>query len=345
MAAKDDVSLKTAATAMDDIYYFGIGPILNSQVRKRQRYDLTNIQAAVLPEHRLTFCYGGIANVVKQRGYEVHGVLMKFPPSSSSSGDDQWNRFVKTHTGYKPEVLEVFPYDSSTSNDNNEDEEDESKPSSMGIQAYVFVLREYDEQALETPIENIPSERYLKLIANGMRECHVDADFVLDSILSVPFEPSRKPEDYQTFLPASSPLPKITFSKYQRMCKKSNKTNNCYFIVGDRIIQVNKPFSPKNPGVAWMLEHGHGKGDITFMVHQLCVVPGLPVVDTEEEITQEHRMWAENEAIEFLKNCGVAASRAYELVEVEVEEKSTCKMFGRLRRRVQQPNSDSAKSG
>ena len=48
-----------------DLWYFGYGPIVNDMVRKRRGIETTQIQPAYLPDYRLTFSFGGLANIVK----------------------------------------------------------------------------------------------------------------------------------------------------------------------------------------------------------------------------------------------------------------------------------------
>ena len=112
-------------------------------------------------------------------------------------------------------------------------------------------------------------------------------DFVLDQIMSVPFVPSRRCENYLRFA-SKQTLPMLSFSKYQRMCQRQRTKTNVYFVIGNGVFRMNKPFSLQNPGVTWFLEHCHGNGDFTFMLHQVIVEPDLPVAESGKEITKDH---------------------------------------------------------
>ena len=294
--------------------YFGIGPIVNSRVRKRQNVKVTDCQAAILPDYRHNFLYGGIVNIVPSTGWEVHGILMKF------ANKDDWTKFCSTNAGQNhTELHEVFTY------------EEPDDP----VLANVFVLHPQPEETKSgkknkpdftdrTESEALPTERYLKLIAQGMREHQVDDDFIQDQILNVPFVSARQKEDYLTFPSVDGELPTISFSKYQKMCEKSKTA--VYFVIRDSVFKMDKTktFSRTNPGVTWFLEHCHGKGDLTLLVHQTITDPDIPDVSTREELTDDHFRWSENQSVEFLGNCGVTATKVYELL-LEDTDKTTNK--------------------
>lgn len=281
------------------IYYFAYGPIVNPMVRRRRHLNTSEERPAVLPEFRLTFAYGGIANIVHQRGYEVHGILMKF-----NSAKD-WEDFQTYDAGYNDsDLVKVVPYDA--------DEDDEP------ITAYAMTMKEYDASKLEAPIEQLPAERYLKLLAQGMQVYNVDEDYIQDQIMSVPYLPSCKPEDYQTFPQESDRLPKITFSKYEKLCKRSNDT---YFILNNKVCRLG-PHDPEHPAAMWVRQRLHGQTDSTLIIHKTIVEPDLPIVDTLEELTPQHHAWAENHSMEYLKKCNLTATKVYELVP---EGKSTAR--------------------
>ena len=279
------------APSSTSIYYFAYGPIVNPMVRRRRHLKTREERPAVLPEFRLTFAYGGIANIVHQRGYEVHGILMKF------TSLEDWKQFQTYDAGYNDsDLVKVVPYDA--------DEDDEP------IIAYTMSMKEYDASKLEAPIEQLPTERYLKLIAQGMQGYNVDDDYVQDQIMSVPYVPSCKPEDYQTFPQESDRLPKITFAKYEKLCKRSNDT---YFILNNKVCRLG-PHDLEHPAAMWVRERLHGKHDSTLIIHKTIVEPDLPMVDTLEELTESHHAWAENHSVEYLRKCNLTATKVYELV-------------------------------
>jgi hypothetical protein len=242
----------------------------------------------------LTFAYGGIANMIRQRGYEVHGILMKF------TVEEDWKRFQKYDAGYNDsDLLQVIPYDA----------EEGDEP----IAAYAMSMNQYDATKLEAPIEQLPTERYLKLIENGMRAYNLDEDYIQDQIMSVPYVPSRKPEDYRSIPQASECLPKMTLSTYQRRCQRSN---DIYFVINNKVCRLG-PHDRQHPAVLWLRERLHGQQDATLIIHRTIVEPNLSIANTVEELTPQHHAWAENHTMEYLRKCNLTATKVYDLVPEE----------------------------
>lgn len=277
----------------EEIYYFGYGPIVHPMVRRRRKVETYDERAVVLPEHRLTFNFGGVANLVPQRGYEVHGVLMKF----KSKGE--WLKFQEYDPGYnEPDEVKVYRYDA---------------PEEEPITAYTMVMKCFDEMKLDRPIQNLPVERYLKLISGGLRHYGADEDYIEDQILSVPYIPAKAPEEYDTFPQASNPLPTITMAAYKKLAQRSS---DLYFIMNQNVVRLG-PHDPGSPAAVWLRERMHGKGEGTLIVHQTIVEPGLPIADREEDLTPLHHGWAEDHSVQFFKQCGLSATKVYQIVSEE----------------------------
>lgn len=276
-----------------DIFYFGFGPIVNDMVRKRRNIHTKSIQAACLRDFRLTFCFGGNASIVPQRGYEVHGLLMKL------ESKEDWKRLLEFDSGNSPTLHDVFPYD------------DPDNP----VVAYLFEIQipEGDVSKLDEPIERLPQERYLKLIAQGLRQHQVDEEYIDYQIMAVPFIPNRKPEEYYTFPQQTTPLPTWTWNTYQKKCAKGNKV---YFILGNSIFLL-KYTNEDNPLCQWLKFHGHGKRDVTLAVHKTVVDPEIPLADTQEDITPLHIAWAENHCVEVVEQYEMSAVKVAVLKDNE----------------------------
>ena len=284
------------------IWYFGYGPIVHPTVRERREVATSQHQAALLPEHRLTFAYGGVANIVPARGFSVQGILMKVDTVHD------WEKLKAFDAGqYDPEVLEVYPYDYI---DHSSDDPTESFDPEKSIQAYVFVMKEYDECKLSKPIENKPQERYLKLIAQGMMRYGADETYVQDEIMGCPYIPTRQADNWYSFPLKSEKLPTISFEKYQKLCRKSTK--DLYFILHDYVLKADD-HDPGNPGSMWMRQHAHGKEDLSFLCHKIVVDPDLPYAGTPRGMTPQHYLWAENHCFEFLQQAGFSATKVFRL--------------------------------
>ena len=279
-------------TCSDAIYYFGVGPIVNPIVRQRQHVQVSNERAAILPEYRITFVVGGIANVVPGHGCEVHGILMRF------DSPEGWESYRDQNAGSNKVLLvNVHPYD------------EPDRP----IRSNVFVQEGLDVNN-DTPIETPAQERYLKLIAQGLRQYKADEEYIEYQIMSVPFVPSRKPADYLKFpckTKDEKSLPSISFTKYEKLCQDSSK--KYHFVIGEFVFEMPVD-NPQNPGAQWVLSQCHGKRDATWYMYNLLVDPDVPVVSCESELTQEHTRWAEDMSVEFLNKCNLSVTKCYRLV-------------------------------
>jgi len=305
------------------VYYFGYGPIVHPVVRHRRGVPIASVQAAILYDHRLTFAFGGTVNVLPhQRGYEVYGVLLKFDSLL------EWKHFQKFDGGhYQSNLVTVYPL----------------KTPDCPVQAFTFVYDAPLEQgalanadADTIPIEKLPQERYLKLIADGLRQLHIDPEYIDDQIMSVPYTPKTKPENFCTFDTLNShnrnckqkPPRNITFQKYQAMCQRQlkRKHKQVYFVIGNKVLKIlsdsdsnsnskaNDQDQEENPCFKWFLTNVHGQGDLTLKVHKLVVDPDIPMVDASEDLTPLHFQWAEHHVYEYLQQGGLQAVQVATLI-------------------------------
>ena len=289
---REDPSKKEEAE--DAIYFFGTGPIVNPLVRKRRGVSVGGERAAVLSEYRITFAVGGIANVVHGRGCEVHGVVMKFDTKEG------WEEYKTVEIGGR-ENEAVRPVDVYAYNDPDPD---------TPIRAYVFVM-EGTDIAKDAPMEQPAEERYLKLIADGLKFHGVDEDYIEYTIMSTEYIPSCKPGDYYKF-PSKSKVATITFDKYEALCRDAK--DKCYFVLGEYVFEM--PVSnPENPGAKWVRGQCHGKGDMSWIIYKIRIDPSIPEIERQEDLTPQHIEWAESMTYEYLIKCNLSATKCYRLVE------------------------------
>mmetsp|Transcript_1873 Transcript_1873/g.5453 ORF Transcript_1873/g.5453 Transcript_1873/m.5453 type:complete len:367 (+) Transcript_1873:11-1111(+) len=281
--------VQTKKNDSDAIYYFGTGPIVNPLVRKRRGVKMSGERAAILSEYRITFAVGGIANVVPGRGCEVHGVVMKFDTKEG------WEEYKKMNAGNDDiRPVDVYTY------------ADPDTP----IRAYVFVMEGKDIDK-DAPMEQPAEERYLRLIADGLKLHGVDEDYIEFTIMSNEYVPSRKPGDYHKF-PSKSKVRKITRSKYEAICR--DVTDKYYFVLGDIVCEM--PVSnPENPGAKWIRGQCHGKGDMSWIIYKIRIDPDIPEIECREDLTPQHIEWAESMTYEYLSKCNLSATKCYQIVE------------------------------
>jgi hypothetical protein len=279
------------------IYYFGYGPIINPVVRKRRGSRSISEQAAMLPEYRLTFAYGGGVNAIKQRGYEVYGVLLSFDTH------EEWENFQEFDAGYNLDEVLVYPLTQS------------GDPMKVPVKAFTFVYdREYSDSDKENAYEKLPQERYLELIASGMRAYGINEDYIEDHIMSVPYTPKTKPQNFKTFPQRKPVLPRINFQKYQEHLCRNAARGEIYFVIGRKVIAVDSRENTANPCAKWLHDRVHGLPDCTLTVHRTVVDPDLPMVDDPKDITPLHVAWAENHFVEWMGQGGLSGTAIFELI-------------------------------
>lgn len=300
------------------IYYFGFGPIVNELVRKRRGIEVIEVQAAYVPDYRLTFAFGGIANIVAKKGFEVHGLLMKL------KSHEDWKKLRDFEAGNTPTIRTVMPYsavdDSGSISEDGDgfhrNADDDFRTASLkgSIQAYLIEHPDnVDDTLLDAPIECLPQERYLKLIAQGLRQHNVDEEFVADQIEAFPFIPTRKEKEYFVF-PTARRVRKISWGKYERLCERGNVEGDIYFCLGNGVFRLGE-HDPANPMAKWLETHGHGQEDCTFMINMTVVEPSIPYLEDESGVTPLHIAWAENHLVEIVEQYGMTATRVYELTK------------------------------
>ena len=372
------------------IYYFGYGPIVNPIVRLRRGCTIPpeNIRSAILYDHRLKFVAGGTANIVKSRGWDVKGVLLRF------DNKREWDAFRRFDANYEVRDISVSlidktnldpkcknehtaPFDdgreddfdlsersgllsthrmhrscvvsgNASLNDLSEDysseEEDYSCPFSFepksakvdpnAVKCKTFMI-DSDPGERHVINENScfrgngtdsvyakPQERYLKLMTDGLRMHDVDETYIRDEILAVSYIPNERDkvvdQNYRSF-PIAKKFAKITQNKYEtKICKHPEKAT--HFVIGNKIIKVDQEPESSNACIRWLRANGDGRGDMTLMIHQTFVDKDcfqLAPVQTEDELTKEHRQWAEHMLVLYLERGDLTATVIGELTDAK----------------------------
>jgi hypothetical protein len=287
-----------SASPLQPIYYFGYGPIVHPVVRHRRDIPIASVEAAILYEHRLVFNWGGLVTVVPQRGYEVYGVLLQFDTQK------EWEAFmVFDEGGYNTETLQVY-----------------SLKTERQVTVRAFIMPEYDvtkqEPLQQQQLETLPQERYLKLMADGMKQLGIDPDYIRDQIMSVPYTLKTKPQVFRTFPRLSTKMKRISLSRYRRLCQHAGPTE-VYFVIGCKVVRLDD-HDPKNPCSKWIRTRFHGLPEMTLLLHKTVVDPDLNMVDEENELTPDHLAWAENHIHEFLEQGGLSATVISEMNKGDV---------------------------
>jgi hypothetical protein len=285
-----------SASSLQPIYYFGYGPITHPVVRHRRGIPIASVEAAILYDHRLTFRWGGLVTVVPQRGYEVYGVLLKF------DSQKEWEAFQVFDEGcYHVKTMQVY-----------------SLKTECQVTVQTFILSDYDapkrdRQQQQQQHDTLPQERYLTLMADGMKQLGIDSDYIRDQIMSIPYAFKVKPQDYRTFPYASAATKQISLPRYQRLCQNAGPTD-VYLVIGSKVLLLGA-HDPQHPCSMWIRRRFHGQPDTSLLLHKIVVDPDVTMVDEHNELTQEHYAWAENHLYEYLQQGGLSAAVVLELIK------------------------------
>lgn len=298
------------------IYYFGYGALVNPISRQRRGINTCQAQAASLPDYRLTFAFGGAANIVKKKGWEVHGILMRV----SSPKDFEILRDFDT--GYDCVQVDVVPYKDYWNECSDDEEEGEtlcgyrnSLRGKQPIKANVFVMHQDEDENNELPMDKLPQERYLRVIASGMKSYGVNDDYIAEEIMDTPYIPNRNPMDYMRFPPASKLIPRMNLLEWDieraRMIQRANAANQNLLLlrIGRHVIKVQDDHDPESPFNVWVKGRcGEGKEDATWCVIQTLFDPDLPLINSADEVSILHQEWAENQMVEKFQQAGISAT-------------------------------------
>mmetsp|Transcript_3096 Transcript_3096/g.4180 ORF Transcript_3096/g.4180 Transcript_3096/m.4180 type:complete len:313 (-) Transcript_3096:210-1148(-) len=283
------------------IYYFGFGAMANPISRRRRSVVSRDEHAALLKDHKLTFS-GGYATVRPCPGEHVHGVVMELTKAG-------WDSVTKAETGYNVIQGKVFPY-------KNGNEQEQETP----LVANLFRLPEHLEHDPDSEHGklSLPTERYLKVIATGMREHGVKEDYIKNMILGVDFVPSTKPDQYQYFQTrgdqAITSLPTFSWTEYQTICNEKQA-----FVMGNRcLVFEEKVEHAEALGIRrWMEANLFGKGDCTWTIWTVFLESDLPICEQKEHMTEIHKQWAENHLIECFLKTNIQLPKAYGILKPE----------------------------
>lgn len=228
------------------------------------------------------------------------------------------------------------------------------------VKCFTFVINQPNGRPRHTICENAPyrgtngssasvvgkpQERYLKLMTDGLRAHEIDETYIHDEVLSVNYIPNERDKvtdsnNYKSF-PECKKMAKVNYQKYEtKLCKA--KDNATHFIIGNKIMRVDEGVcnTLDNPCVRWFRAQAHGKGDITFLVHQTFVDKEclhIPNVNSPSELTPEHQKWAEHVVFLYLERGGLTATFVAEL-----SDDSSGSMFSRFKKKPKNSRTERA---
>lgn len=287
---------------MSGILFFGYGAMVNPVSRSQRQIETVMEKPAVLDDHRLTFAVAGAANIVRKPGWSVHGIVME------CKTEFDWERLMNFDAAYDYIEVDVLPYGSEQT---------------IKARALVMVVEEPGNAKL--PINRLPQERYIQIIAEGMKFHGIDQEVVDFHIMNVPYIPRRKPSEYLRFHTEHHPNKKRSKTKtisYDDFIMKSEKM--VWIAIGTHVIQI-KEVEEGNEGsrglfLEWVKRNLVGKYDCTHFLVQGHYDPAL--ASYESGITDEHREWAQNLLVEKFSQGGLTGTLVYLLKDANLKRRS-----------------------
>ena len=261
------------------MYCFVYGATCNPISRARRGIQTRSAQPSILQDYRISFGQGGAANILPKRGWTVHGVLLE----CETFHDVELLKEIGAN--YQCEKVLVYPYD-------NEEEP---------ILAHVHVMSK--EQQPET--DELPQERYVRIIGEGLKYHGVDQEYIDYQIMNVHYTPNPKillQFPLQQHKKHAAALKEISYTTY---ISKSHR--NLWFLVGQKVIEIQVPHNKRDPFVEWAKQELVGKPDSTWFMLQLMYDPSLPVCQTVADVQEEHIAWAEHQLVEKFQESHVPA--------------------------------------
>lgn len=309
----------------DPVLFFAYGPIVHNLVRKRRNIRTTNLQPAFLDGYRLSFEFGGIANVVRSRGYRVHGVLMTL----ASLRDLKKMKAYDIRRQVTQRLVFQYPKNGFVIDEDDLDEQEEKEQLESAMAYFIEYPEDVQDSCQDNStnpatMERLPQEGYLRLIAEGMQQNRVCYEYIDDSILNIPYIPDRSESDYLKF-PRAPKVAKISFGTYQDLCDNAQK-GDIYFVLGNSVFMLGTHNS-NNPLAIWLEEHGHGRDDVTFFLQIVLMNTSLAFCKTRSEVTKSHIEWAENQLVETIQQHGLDAKKVFEFIQDDEPEDGPSKFF------------------
>ena len=267
-----------------EIFYFGFGGICSPGLRELRGIETIMTAPAVLNDYRLTFAVAGAPNIIEKRGWEVHGVLMQL-------SQKDWDILKEKEAGYDYTLVDVWTYGDQT----------------RCYRARAFIMNANNLKNEELPSDRLPQERFLRIIASGMRHHGVDEDYIENEVMNCPYIPSRKPEEYLRFPSVEDddhPSLRVKTIPVQKYLKQASKKK--WFAIGDRVFCIRSEIEEDHPFVMWLRSSFIGHLDVTWTVSRSLFDPDLPRCASNDELTEEHHTWCENMLVDYFSQADIS---------------------------------------
>ena len=266
------------------IHYFAIGSMTNAVSLSLRELTPISSKPAVLKNHVLVFRgSGGMATVEAVDDYaaidedgdlmttefheEVHGVLHLLSRKHMTLLD-------QFEGGYQRKICVVDSYDGAE------------------VKAVCYVMDK--SQWFEGVRHDLPSERYLDIIAKGCMTYNVD-DKWIDFIQTRKCVPRKCPSDFQSFFSTDATVPILHWDKVQK--NNGIDSEDMWIVINNKVLKFTGDTASYFP-FGYFVNNGIGGTDFTLRFAKGFYEPKYklsPKFTKSSELEAEHRFWIEDQ--------------------------------------------------
>ena len=268
------------------VHYFAIGSMTNEVSLSLRELTPISSKPAVLRNHKLVFRgKGGMATVEEDHQYEplleqdgdlegsgfaneVHGVLHLLSRKQMMLLD-------QFEGGYQRKICSVITY------------HDE-----IEIQAVCYVMDR--SQWPHDICHDLPSERYLDIIAQGCAMYNVDKAWV-NFIRSRKCVPRKNPTDFQSFVSTEATVPILHWDMVQK--NNGYESDDLWIVINNKVLKFTGDKNSYFP-FGYFVNNGIGGTDFTLRFAKGFYEPKYKLsawYTKASELEGEHRAWIEDQ--------------------------------------------------
>lgn len=231
--------------------------------------------------------FNGMANIAEKEGAVMHGVAHLVTPQ-------MFEALARVESVYDFRVVELRPYEGAAA----EGDADGVGGDGLAILARAFIMppapvgaRQGSARGRGLTHLELPSERYVRIISEGLRHYGIDPAWVR-RIEAQPFSPARQRVDWLTAPVADGPLPTYTAAELAQ--HKGKLPAVC--ALGCKVLMADIP--PGHPFAPMYMMLAGSQAACYYMCLNLYD-PSLPPIEHPSDMNPLHSAWAEDFAVEM----------------------------------------------
>lgn len=261
-----------ASFGSDQLWYFAYGSMVNPTSLRRREILPVCSSPAVLQGYELIFNLNGMANLAVKDTY-THGVVHCISTS-------EFDTLKMIELSYDVIDVTVECYGSSSGEGRT-------------VAAKTFCV----PPGFKAKTSVLPSERYIKIIVQGLIHYNVDPLWVA-TVQEKQYSPSKQASEYLKVPPA---MPIETMPVWSPSQLGAHQGKSPYVLaIGEKVIQVGLSEAETTHMYEQVLKELSGR-EVTYQLCMRLYDPSLPDITCPEDICAAHQEWVEDTFMEFSK--------------------------------------------